>query len=68
MMGRCIFHQNASAFWDFHDWIFANQEEIHPDNLKDKVLEFAKGKSARRPRSFPNASTTAPPKKKSTKR
>jgi protein-disulfide isomerase len=45
MMGRCIFHQNASAFWDFHDWIFANQDEIHPDNVKDKVLQFAKGKS-----------------------
>jgi protein-disulfide isomerase len=44
MMGRCIFHQNASAFWDYHDWIFEHQEEINPDNLKDKVLEFAKGK------------------------
>jgi protein-disulfide isomerase len=43
--GRCIFHQNASAFWDYHDWIFANQDEIHPDNVRDKVLEFAKGKS-----------------------
>jgi len=42
--GRCVFRQNASAFWDYHDWIFANQEEIKPDNLKDKVLEFAKGK------------------------
>jgi protein-disulfide isomerase len=42
--GRCIFRQNANAFWDFHDWIFAHQEEIKPDNLKDKVLEFAKGK------------------------
>jgi protein-disulfide isomerase len=44
MMGRCIFHQNASTFWDYHDWIFQHQEEITPDNLKDKVLEFAKGK------------------------
>jgi protein-disulfide isomerase len=44
MMGRCIFHQNAGAFWDYHDWIFAHQEEITPDNLKDKVLEFAAGK------------------------
>ncbi len=42
--GRCIFRQNANAFWDFHDWIFAHQEEIKPENLKDKVLEFAKGK------------------------
>ena len=44
MAGRCIFHQNASAFWDYHDWIFAHQEEIKPENLKDKVLEFAAGK------------------------
>ena len=44
MPGRCIFRQNANAFWDYHDWIFAHQEEIKPENLKDKVLEFAKGK------------------------
>jgi protein-disulfide isomerase len=44
MMGRCIFHQNASAFWDYHDWIFENQEGTTVDNLKDKVVDFAKGK------------------------
>lgn len=44
MAGRCIFHQNASAFWDYHDWIFSHQEEVSPDNLKSKVLEFASGK------------------------
>jgi protein-disulfide isomerase len=44
MMGRCIFHQNASTFWDYHDWIFDSQEQITPENLKDKVLEFARGK------------------------
>jgi len=42
--GRCVFRQNAGAFWDFHDWIFAHQSEINAENLKDKVLEFAKGK------------------------
>jgi protein-disulfide isomerase len=44
MMGRCIFHQNATAFWDYHDWIFQHQEEITPENLKEKVLAFATGK------------------------
>lgn len=44
MMGRCIFHQNASAFWDYHDWIFENQDEMKIENLKDKVVDFAKGK------------------------
>jgi len=42
--GRCVFQQNAPAFWDFHDWIFEHQGEITPANLKSKVLEFAKGK------------------------
>src|SRR5579871_4183208 len=42
--GRCVFRQNANAFWDYHDWIFAHQDEINAGNLKDKVLEFAKGK------------------------
>jgi protein-disulfide isomerase len=42
--GRCIFHQNASAFWDYHDWIFASQEGINPDNLKSKILDFMKDK------------------------
>ncbi len=44
MIGRCIFHQNAGAFWEFHDWIFENQEGITPADLKEKSLEFAKGK------------------------
>jgi protein-disulfide isomerase len=43
--GRCIFHQNADAFWDYHDWIFSHQEEVSPDNLKSKVLELMTGKS-----------------------
>jgi hypothetical protein len=45
--GRCIFRQNANAFWDYHDWIFAHQDDIKADNLKDKVLEFAKGQGNR---------------------
>jgi protein-disulfide isomerase len=42
--GRCVFRQNPAAFWDYHDWIFEHQGEITPENLKRKVLEFAKGK------------------------
>ena len=42
--GMCVFKQNPSKFWDFHDWIFEHQEEITPDNLHAKVLEFAKAK------------------------
>jgi len=42
--GHCIFRQNASLFWDYHDWIFAHQEEITPANLKDKIMQFVQGK------------------------
>ena len=42
--GQCIFKQKADLFWQYHDWIFEHQNEVTPDNLKDKVLEFAKGK------------------------
>jgi protein-disulfide isomerase len=42
--GRCIFRQKPEAFWDFHDWIFEQQGQITVENLKEKVMEFAKGK------------------------
>jgi protein-disulfide isomerase len=42
--GRCIFKQNPDAFWQYHDWIYDHQSEITKDNLRDKILEFAKGK------------------------
>jgi len=42
--GRCIFHQNPAAFWDYHDWIYSVQDQITPDNFAGKVVEFAKSK------------------------
>lgn len=42
MAGRCIFRQKPAAFWAFHDWAFEHQGEITPENLKGKVVEFAK--------------------------
>ena len=42
MAGRCVFRQEAAKFWDFHDWIYDKQAEINEQNLKDKVLEWAK--------------------------
>jgi protein-disulfide isomerase len=42
--GRCIYRQNAGAFWQYYDWIYEHQAEITPENLKSKVLEFATGK------------------------
>ena len=43
LAGRCIFRQNPGAFWEYHDWIYEHQGEINADNLKSKILEFAKG-------------------------
>jgi protein-disulfide isomerase len=45
MAGRCIFRENPVAFWDFYDWIYQNQDQVTAENLKDKVLEFAKQKN-----------------------
>jgi protein-disulfide isomerase len=42
--GRCVFKQNPTAFWDYHDWIYEHQGDITKENLREKVLEFAKGK------------------------
>jgi protein-disulfide isomerase len=40
--GRCIYHQSASAFWKYHDWIYDHQTDITFDNLKTQVMDFAK--------------------------
>jgi protein-disulfide isomerase len=39
---RCVFRQQPAAFWTYHDWIFEHQAEITPENLKDKVMGWAK--------------------------
>ncbi len=44
MAGRCIFRQNATLYWDYHDWIYEHQGEMTPETFKAKVLEWAKGK------------------------
>ena len=48
--GRCVYHQEAKAFWDFYDWIYENQQQIDPDNLNSKILAWApqNGLDARR--------------------
>lgn len=39
---RCVYKQSPDAFWTYHDWIFDHQAEITPENLRDKVLGWAK--------------------------
>ncbi len=42
--GRCVFRQNAPMFWQYHDWVYDNQDKITAANLKSRVLEWAKDK------------------------
>jgi protein-disulfide isomerase len=39
---RCVFHQNKETFWKFYDWMYETQEQVNPDNLKSKVMDWAK--------------------------
>jgi len=45
IIGRCMYKESANTFWDYHDWIYANQQEITLENLDGKVQDWAKGKS-----------------------
>lgn len=38
--GRCVYRQGNDAFWKFYDWIYDNQDEITPENLNMKVLDW----------------------------
>ncbi len=40
--GRCVFRQDPRAFWKFYDWDYENQDDITVENLKSKVLGWAK--------------------------
>ena len=41
--GRCVFRQTPTAFWDYHDFVFAHQEEMATvEDLKSKVMGWAK--------------------------
>lgn len=39
---HCVYHQNAAAFWKFYDWMYSIQEQVTPENLNSKVLDWAK--------------------------
>jgi len=41
-MGRCVLEQGQPHFWSYIDWIYANQNDVKPDNLRAKVEQFAK--------------------------
>ena len=39
--GRCAYIQKPDTFWKLHDLIFDNQEIISPENVWQKMLDFA---------------------------
>lgn len=39
--GRCVYRQEMDRFWDFHDWIFENQEITSAGNLRSRLEGFA---------------------------
>lgn len=42
--GRCVFRQNPATFWTYHDWVFEQQGQITAENLRSKIMDFARGK------------------------
>ena len=38
---RCVFRQNPPAFWKIYDWFYDTQDQIAPENLTSKVLDWA---------------------------
>ena len=42
MAGRCVYQQKPDAFWSYHDFVFAHQETLTPETLKDQILGWAK--------------------------
>jgi protein-disulfide isomerase len=44
--GRCAFQQGEAAFWSYFDYVYENQKAVTPENLGDKVLEWAKANSS----------------------
>ncbi|HWC98557.1 MAG TPA: thioredoxin domain-containing protein [Candidatus Sulfopaludibacter sp.] len=40
---RCVFRQTPTTeYWEFHDLLFSHQTDITAENLKEKVMEWAK--------------------------
>jgi len=43
---RCVLKQSPMEYWEFHDWLFSHQAELTAENLKEKVMDWAKVKTA----------------------
>jgi protein-disulfide isomerase len=38
---RCVFRQSPQAFWKIYDWFYETQDQITPESLNSKVLDWA---------------------------
>jgi protein-disulfide isomerase len=38
----CAQRQNNPAFWSLHDYLFAHQRDLSPDNLRARITEWAR--------------------------
>jgi protein-disulfide isomerase len=45
LYGRCMYHEGQNTFWDYHDWVYATQDQLTLENLDEKVAEWAKSKN-----------------------
>jgi len=45
LIGQCVYKQNPNAFWAYHDWIFEQQGQIKPEELRAKAMDFANTRS-----------------------
>lgn len=41
--GACAFEQDPDAFWKLYDYFFTNQQQLNPQNVKEKATEALKG-------------------------
>ena len=41
--GRCMYSQSQDLFWNYHDWVYKNQECAEEDgsDAKQKILDYA---------------------------
>jgi len=41
--GRCMYSQSPDLFWNYHDWIYKNQNALKEDgsDAKQKILDYA---------------------------
>lgn len=42
--GRCVYRSEMAKFWDYHDWVFDNQDQLNPENFRPKFEVFLNSK------------------------